>query len=75
MNTYELARGQRVRTAPTAYRSGDYGTVLDVFDDRRAPLAYVDFSDGRPTWMFASSLEALGDSPDQNPDGTLRPTA
>lgn len=75
MNAYKLARGQKVRTASTAYRSSAYGTVLEVFEDRRALLAYVDFGDGRPTWIFASNLAALPDSPDQNPEATLLPTA
>lgn len=51
---------------------GTTATVLEVFKDPKAPLAYVGFADGPRYWIFASNLEVVAAADD---GGELRPPA
>lgn len=62
----------RLRERTDNGKTGTGATVLEVFEDPKAPPAYVAFAGEHPRWVFASSLEvvAAADEGDE-----LRPSA
>lgn len=77
MSSAALRPGQpvRLRANPSQLRMIHRGTVLEVFDDPKAPLAYVDFANDAPRWVFVSDLEAVPKLTEDRVDNNLRPPA
>lgn len=46
-----------VTSTPRGEIEAGEGCVLEVFDEPRAPLAYVEFDAGKPRWVFATDLD------------------
>lgn len=66
----------KLKVNDTGSDSTKCGTVIEVFDDPKAPIAYVEFAGEARRWIFVSDLEAVH-VPDRFPaDGQdLRPPA